>query len=162
MLSDVTQITIRNTQGILVYLATFQWYSGVINKDCGAAIVQAERRAPANFTSDNVPSGQACCSFGNIVSMLNHYYVLMLVDGDGDRVVFFYFDSQRQFRLLDGDKIIALCAAYINDLLRMYVAVACTYANSMISVGLAGQVTIGVVQTAYANGASTGKYAIKC
>jgi phosphoacetylglucosamine mutase len=45
--------------------------------------------------------------------------------------------------LLDGDKIAALAAVYLRQLL------------SHAPPGTAGSVQIGVVQTAYANGAST-------
>eukprot|EP00698_Gefionella_okellyi_P023740 TRINITY_DN8193_c0_g1_i1.p1 TRINITY_DN8193_c0_g1~~TRINITY_DN8193_c0_g1_i1.p1 ORF type:complete len:549 (+),score=145.04 TRINITY_DN8193_c0_g1_i1:52-1647(+) len=111
-LSDVIQLTVRNT-------------SGVINKDCGAAIVQVSKAPPANFSADNTTPNGTCCSY----------------DGDGDRVVFFYFDQEKHMHLLDGDKLIALCAAYVKDLLTI--------------MELDKQLTIGVVQTAYANGAST-------
>lgn len=61
-------------------------------------------------------------------------------DGDADRVVFFYFDDPAgTFHLLDGDRIAALLAE--------------TFKALIDSAGI--QARIGVVQTAYANGAST-------
>jgi phosphoacetylglucosamine mutase len=60
-------------------------------------------------------------------------------DGDADRVVFFYVDERNQFVLLDGDKIATLAAAFLQDLAR--------------EAGF--PMRVGVVQTAYANGAST-------
>ena len=81
------------------------------------------------------------------------------LDGDADRVVFFYQDEsnhllcppklsglaadlifeERAFKLLDGDKISALAASFIIGLKN----------------DLGYDIEIGVVQTAYANGAST-------
>ncbi|GAU92282.1 hypothetical protein RvY_04382 [Ramazzottius varieornatus] len=60
-------------------------------------------------------------------------------DGDADRVVYFYFDQAGAFRLLDGDKIATLISSFFADLVR----------ESGLSL------KIGIVQTAYANGAST-------
>lgn len=60
-------------------------------------------------------------------------------DGDADRIVYYYSDETGTFRLLDGDKIAGLAAMYLGTLARQ-----------------AGvQVNLGIVQTAYANGAST-------
>ena len=55
------------------------------------------------------------------------------LDGDADRIVFYYQGNDR-FNLLDGDKIAALLALYFSR---------------------HNNVRLGVVQTAYANGAST-------
>jgi phosphoacetylglucosamine mutase len=38
------------------------------------------------------------------------------IDGDADRVVYFYVDNEKRFCLLDGDKIIALVATYLQNL----------------------------------------------
>ncbi|GAA5988787.1 hypothetical protein JCM10908_006171 [Rhodotorula pacifica] len=62
-------------------------------------------------------------------------------DGDADRIVFYYADGEGTFHLLDGDKIATLAAGFIMDLVK--------------DAGLADKVKVGVVQTAYANGAST-------
>ncbi|GAA6058671.1 hypothetical protein JCM10212_004082 [Sporobolomyces blumeae] len=61
-------------------------------------------------------------------------------DGDADRIVYYYSDENGTFHLLDGDKIAGLAAGFIMDLVK--------------DAGLEG-VEVGVVQTAYANGAST-------
>jgi len=61
------------------------------------------------------------------------------VDGDADRIVYSFFQEDH-LMLLDGDKISALIAAFLRDI--------------FAKVGL-GDVGITVVQTAYANGAST-------
>jgi phosphoacetylglucosamine mutase len=63
------------------------------------------------------------------------------LDGDADRIMYFHLDSTGTFRMLDGDKIGALVAAFIGELVS--------------AAGLANEVKVGIVQTAYANGAST-------
>ncbi|GAA5973166.1 hypothetical protein JCM11641_006301 [Rhodosporidiobolus odoratus] len=60
-------------------------------------------------------------------------------DGDADRIVYYYADGNGTFHLLDGDKIAGLVAGFIMGLVK--------------DAGLG--VKVGVVQTAYANGAST-------
>lgn len=60
-------------------------------------------------------------------------------DGDADRIVFFFVDEENNFKLLDGDKIATLCASFLHDL------------AVQSDVGF----SLGVVQTAYANGSST-------
>jgi phosphoacetylglucosamine mutase len=68
------------------------------------------------------------------------------LDGDADRLIYYFTNPEHGFRLLDGDKIATLAASFISDLAR--------------EAGLAEELKIGVVQTAYANGAST-KYVEK-
>ena len=66
------------------------------------------------------------------------------MDGDADRLVYFYRDaSSNDARLLDGDKIAALVATRVGDLTRR------------CAIYLRRSLRVGVVQTAYANGAST-------
>jgi phosphoacetylglucosamine mutase len=62
-------------------------------------------------------------------------------DGDADRLIYYYTDAETGFFMLDGDRISTLAASFIADLVR--------------SAGLEDELRIGVVQTAYANGAST-------
>ena len=89
---------------------------------CGADFVKTGQRAP--------PASQAaplerCCS----------------LDGDADRIVYYFIDGDSIFHLLDGDRIATLAALFIGDLSR--------------NAGLGEKLRVGVVQTAYANGAST-------
>ena len=63
------------------------------------------------------------------------------LDGDADRLVYYYVDSGNIFKLLDGDRIATLAASFIGELSK--------------SAGIAEKLKIGVVQTAYANGSST-------
>jgi phosphoacetylglucosamine mutase len=62
-------------------------------------------------------------------------------DGDADRLIYYQTDSDKGFIMLDGDRISSLAASFIGDLIQ--------------SAGLSDELRIGVVQTAYANGAST-------
>lgn len=55
--------------------------------------------------------------------------------------MYFYLDERGRFRMLDGDKIASLVAAFIVELVK--------------SANLEDKIKVGVVQTAYANGAST-------
>lgn len=61
------------------------------------------------------------------------------VDGDADRVVYYFVDENGKFHLLDGDRIATLIAAYLKELLQ--------------ETGI--ELNLGLVQTAYANSAST-------
>nr|XP_048291735.1 phosphoacetylglucosamine mutase [Myodes glareolus] len=60
-------------------------------------------------------------------------------DGDADRIVYYYSDADGRFHLVDGDKIATLISSFLKELL--------------LEIG--ENLTIGVVQTAYANGSST-------
>ncbi|KAG6041863.1 hypothetical protein E4U41_001023 [Claviceps citrina] len=62
------------------------------------------------------------------------------LDGDADRLIYYWTDVTGFF-MLDGDRISSLYASFIDDLVH--------------SAGLKEELQIGVVQTAYANGAST-------
>ena len=63
------------------------------------------------------------------------------LDGDADRLIYYYLDDRGQFHMLDGDKIAALSAAFIGELTK--------------AAGLDNKIRVGIVQTAYANGGST-------
>lgn len=94
---------------------------GKINHECGADYVKVQQRCPIGLPE--LEPYARCCS----------------VDGDADRIVYFFNDENNQFNLLDGDRIATLIAGYLKDLL------------AKCNVDL----TLGLVQTAYANGAST-------
>lgn len=111
LLESVLPIEIRNRPG-----------DGDLNSGVGAEHVQKQQKFPAGFDSV-ADRSKKCCS----------------VDGDADRIVYFQPDEEGNFRLFDGDKITALCAQFLQGLLK----------DAEI------ELNIGVVQTAYANGAST-------
>ncbi|KXX81895.1 Phosphoacetylglucosamine mutase [Madurella mycetomatis] len=94
----------------------------VLNLDCGADFVKTKQRAPPN---PKPQPGLRCCS----------------LDGDADRLIYYWVDPESGFVMLDGDRISSLAASFIGDLVE--------------SAGLKDELRIGVVQTAYANGAST-------
>ncbi|KAF5384902.1 hypothetical protein D9615_001486 [Tricholomella constricta] len=108
---------------------------GALNFACGADYVKTMQRLPPSL-ADRLKPGQRACS----------------LDGDADRLMYYYLDERGIFHMLDGDKIAALVAAFIVDLVK--------------SAGLENEVKVGVVQTAYANGASTkylaGRLPVKC
>ncbi|XP_052844547.1 phosphoacetylglucosamine mutase [Drosophila gunungcola] len=94
---------------------------GKINEDCGADYVKVQQRPPKSMPE--VEPFTRCVS----------------VDGDADRVVYFFSDDKGEFHLLDGDRIATLVAGFLMELV--------TQAEIDLRLGL--------VQTAYANGAST-------
>ncbi|KAJ8270540.1 hypothetical protein GJAV_G00116110 [Gymnothorax javanicus] len=93
---------------------------GKLNFQCGADFVKVQQKPPEGI---KINPGDRCCSF----------------DGDADRIVYYFIDSDGQFHLLDGDKIATLITTYLKELL--------------IQAGL--DLQVAVVQTAYANGSST-------
>jgi phosphoacetylglucosamine mutase len=90
-----------------------------LNDGVGAEHVQKKQLPPAGVSS---ATACACAS----------------VDGDADRLVYFYFEADGSMVLLDGDKIAALFAVFLADCLQHVPSV-----------------KVSVVQTAYANGASS-------
>ncbi|KAJ8324938.1 hypothetical protein O5D80_006459 [Batrachochytrium dendrobatidis] len=97
-----------------------------LNFKCGADFVKLNQKASEGL--EMIP-GQRWCSY----------------DGDADRIVFYYCNSDGTFKLLDGDKIATLAAGYIMALIRT--------ANAKHIDG--SDLKVGLVQTAYANGSST-------
>ena len=64
-------------------------------------------------------------------------------DGDADRIVYYYIKQDGTMRLLDGDKIASLFARFVKKQV------------DGLPEALRSSISMGVVQTAYANGAST-------
>ncbi|KOC65411.1 Phosphoacetylglucosamine mutase [Habropoda laboriosa] len=93
---------------------------GDLNHMCGADYVKVKQMPPVSVP--NKPKVR-CVS----------------IDGDADRIIYFYLDENYEFHLLDGDRIATLIAAYFKELLQ----------ESRLSFQL------GLIQTAYANGGST-------
>ncbi|PKI85946.1 phosphoacetylglucosamine mutase [Malassezia vespertilionis] len=101
---------------------------GALNNGCGADFVKTNQKLPAGYDQEShVQQNTLLCSF----------------DGDADRIVFYYLtgppEKSENFHLLDGDRIAALAADYLSELVEQS--------------GL--DVQLGCVQTAYANGSST-------
>lgn len=104
---------------------------GVLNDGVGADYVQKEKVVPHGFGSKD--AGIRCAS----------------LDGDADRLVYFIVppESNGRIDLVDGDKILSLFAVFIREQL--------SFLNEKEDVKNFHQARLGVVQTAYANGAST-------
>ncbi|KAM3571168.1 hypothetical protein VYU27_006780 [Nannochloropsis oceanica] len=80
------------------------------------------------------------------------------LDGDADRLVYHYFDQDGHWHLLDGDKMAVLAADFLMDALRES-GLPPPEGREGVSTGgdggPGGEWRVAVVQTAYANGAST-------
>jgi phosphoacetylglucosamine mutase len=100
-----------------------------LNEGCGAEHVQKLQIPPLEISPNPEALADRYASF----------------DGDADRIVFYYFTKKsdiKSFRLLDGDKIASLIALFVKEQTKLIFL-----QNE--------RVTIGAVQTAYANGSSS-------
>lgn len=81
------------------------------------------------------------------------------LDGDADRLVYFYLDHSDgvdlSFHLLDGDKILTLFASFMKDQLQILATGTVSSSPDCFHLPGYGHAQLGIVQTAYANGAST-------
>ena len=84
------------------------------------------------------------------------------VDGDADRLVYFYLNDQGIFKLLDGDKIATLSKRSSSQKINIILIDQFTFPFDTVAgyiqklikeIGL--KLALGLVQTAYANGSST-------
>jgi phosphoacetylglucosamine mutase len=94
-----------------------------LSLQCGADFVKVNQKGPAKIS---IEAGHRYVSF----------------DGDSDRIIYFYYDRNLKFRMLDGDKIAVLFACHLGDLVKR--------SGSELP-----QLNLGIVQSAYANGSST-------
>eukprot|EP01052_Picozoa_sp_SAG31_P013309 SAG31_NODE_798_length_12027_cov_8.190057_3_plen_334_part_00 len=115
LLSSELHMQLRNVGGT----------DGLVNEACGAEFVQKEKNYPRKFGAEIDTQGARLCS----------------LDGDADRLVYFYTRPDGTLGLLDGDKIAALAVVFIKEQLQ--------------AIGADEEVSVGVVQTAYANGGSS-------
>lgn len=115
---------------------------GILNENCGSEYVLKVRGPPKVFHANDDASSKA--------KKVTNFDYAASFDGDADRIVFFGGNDDKEFFFFDGDKITTL----VCDFLQAEVAAlkeACAGAPT-----LEGQtMTLGAVQTAYANGAST-------
>ncbi|KTW26176.1 hypothetical protein T552_03067 [Pneumocystis carinii B80] len=91
-----------------------------LNRECGADFVKVQRKLPLGIKTN---TRGRCLSF----------------DGDADRIIYYYIDSDNNFKLLDGDKIASLIAIFMLEFIK----------KASIDVN------IGIIQTAYSNRSST-------
>lgn len=119
--------------GMVVEIRNSGKDGGVLNEGVGADYVQKEKFVPRGFGSQDV--GLRCAS----------------LDGDADRLVYFSVPSKssNKIDLVDGDKILSLFAIFIKEQLNTLSKEGDENMSSSYHARL------GVVQTAYANGAST-------
>ncbi|KAI4315164.1 hypothetical protein L6164_028005 [Bauhinia variegata] len=117
--------------GLIIEVRNSGEDGGILNEGVGADYVQKEKVVPHGFGSKDV--GTRCAS----------------LDGDADRLVYFCVSSESSSKidLVDGDKILSLFALFIREQLRIL--------NEQEDMKNSYQARLGVVQTAYANGAST-------
>ena len=97
-----------------------------LNDGCGSDYVQKMKAPPKRGDFGSLKSGTRCVS----------------VDGDADRLIYFETREDGDVDLFDGDQIAVLIATHLNELVES-------------AAPFLTDVTVGVVQTAYANGAST-------
>ncbi|KAF3431729.1 hypothetical protein FNV43_RR26464 [Rhamnella rubrinervis] len=118
--------------GLVIEVRNTGLEGGVLNEGVGADFVQKEKVVPHGFGSQDF--GSRCAS----------------LDGDADRLVYFTVlsESGNKIELVDGDKILSLFAVFIKEQLSIL-------KNRDTKLGDDYPCCIGVVQTAYANGAST-------
>ncbi|XP_050234582.1 phosphoacetylglucosamine mutase isoform X2 [Mercurialis annua] len=106
---------------------------GVLNEGVGADFVQKEKIVPQGVGSEN--AGIRCAS----------------LDGDADRLVYFTVLESNSSRidLVDGDKILSLFAVFLREQL------SALNKEKDEKLDDCFEARFGVIQTAYANGAST-------
>jgi len=99
-----------------------------LNDGVGADYVQKARTPPVRGEFSSLPPNTRCVS----------------VDGDADRLIYYETRADGSIDLFDGDKIATMIATYIKSLV-----------DASVPFLQPGSIRVGVVQTAYANGAST-------
>ena len=116
-----------------------------LNEQCGSEYVQKSQHTPKWWdTNDNDNEAS-----GMDVEVVVPYGAS--IDGDADRIVFFANNgdgNDNGFILLDGDQIACLICKYLQELITILSSSSGTSSSSLL-------LSLGVVQTAYANGAST-------
>ena len=104
-----------------------------VNEGCGSEFVQKGRRRPKVYVAQTPPIPASGTPFeeGFNVDVHNCSF-----DGDGDRVVFYSSVESNPFRVYDGTRL------------------SCLFVLRLLPLCQSNGLTIGVVQTAYSNGAS--------
>ncbi|GAB2273711.1 hypothetical protein Dimus_008492 [Dionaea muscipula] len=120
-------------EGLFIDIRNSGKTGGVLNEGVGADFVQKEKVVPSSFGSNDV--GLRCAS----------------LDGDADRIVYFLVPQHdvNTINLVDGDKILTLFALFIKEQLSILLEDRDGRSNNR------DHARLGIVQTAYANGAST-------
>jgi len=137
LFEEITKLTSTEDGAIATPLSVHNGQlDGPLNDSCGSEHVQKQLQPPTWYASKTGASSE------NDASVAFPYCCSL--DGDADRIVFFGQSSETELaQLLDGDKIAILIA----HVLMGHV--------SKEKLRTAEDIRIGIVQTAYANGAST-------
>lgn len=69
--------------------------------ECTVIVLICETYLAFSHEGIKINPGERCCSF----------------DGDADRIVYYYTDSEGTFHLLDGDKMATLISTFLKELL---------------------------------------------
>ena len=160
LVSKLTAISVNMRTTIV---ATNGPGAGPLNEQCGSEHVQKTLQAPVWYAPEDLPASRSYCA---------------ALDGDADRIVFFFTTTSNTtttnnhttnnhttnnnttnnntaptLTLLDGDKIACLLCTFLQNQL----AVLQQHCASQMedSAELPACISLGVVQTAYANGAAT-------
>ena len=134
--------------GAVELIAINRMGEGPLNESCGAEYVQKQQLPPKHFQPIHMYSDIDHFLLSNVQGATKMDLPLRnaSLDGDADRIVFHYHKENKKFRLLDGDKIASLVALFIQS----QILVLKESVPELLS-----EIRCGVVQTAYANGAST-------
>lgn len=111
---------------------------GPLNDGCGSEHIQKQIMPPQWYDAGGGGSAAYAASF----------------DGDADRIVFFTQAANPKFQLLDGDKIAVLICDFLQSQVSALEAAMLSGASKKPK-RKGSKLKLGVVQTAYANGAST-------
>eukprot|EP01116_Phalansterium_solitarium_P023957 TRINITY_DN8636_c0_g1_i2.p1 TRINITY_DN8636_c0_g1~~TRINITY_DN8636_c0_g1_i2.p1 ORF type:complete len:537 (+),score=191.36 TRINITY_DN8636_c0_g1_i2:126-1736(+) len=113
--------------------------AAALGSDASWRVINTEGRLNWQAGADHVKTKQTFPD--NVDTVADRTQRFASVDGDADRVVYFYVNENGGFHLVDGDKISALIALYIKDELN-------------VAYDAHSDMSIGVCQTAYSNGAA--------
>eukprot|EP00980_Cylindrotheca_fusiformis_P019850 scaffold6966_cov112-Cylindrotheca_fusiformis.AAC.28 len=159
----VKQIIITNSGNIIKTTKILPWNppgDGSLNINCGSEHVQKQLQPPIWYNNNNNNNNKNDDGNDDTTQVLpsNQEYCCS-IDGDADRIVFFSTtttDSSSNNKstkldcLLDGDKIAVLIGRFLKEqITKAYNDSNLNHDNDN------NKITMGIVQTAYANGAST-------
>lgn len=134
-------------RGAVELIAINKIGEGTLNGACGAEFVQKKQLPPTHFSGlAHFPASREKFLARAPVGEINRFASL---DGDADRIVFHYFkkrNTMKAFGLIDGDKIAALVALFVQNEITILKSAAPDAMHEL---------RCGIVQTAYANGSST-------
>ena len=117
-----------------------------LNNKCGADFVQKEKACPPAVAAAGAWAAAAAAAASASADQVR----FASLDGDADRLVYYHSDEAGALKLVDGDRLAAALCQYLQSLLTLSNA-----ANAAGNGNGDGALRLGVVQTAYANSASS-------